>query len=467
MAALGGYDRDSDQSSYKPLVQHYWAAHLILISAFAYVLFEERFTIGLATGGRGALQPVDLLVPLVAGLMLLGFGKIQGARLLRRDPHGLFWLPFVALSVAFPVLAVFVNSDPVRTMYTAIRGFVEISFILFGAWGAFAGGSVRRLARSYVWAAIILECLFALIDYLNKTGMYPTAIGEFLLRWNVESEGALGEFTFITWRCVGTYTNPNELGLWGVIAFWVSALLLRGMLRFTGIIAALLTLILSQSRGSLFALLATSIVWLAYLALSRDANLRKARDATYLSAIFCILTVGWLGAFLSQSDGVTISDKFSFIERFQRGLSVFTEGASAEPNAQARVGAWHRALDFYYDHPLGTWSSPRMSFHLYIDSEYVKTLVQGSVVYLFALLLVLCCSFRRITCAGATPRLTAMLAITVAINGISAYPFSYPAVGVFWIILGYDLTAERIRSKALGEQVGAYRIPAKLMAGVD
>ena len=464
MAAFGGSYREIDQPSYRSLTPNYWAAHLILISAFAYILFEERFTVGVATGGRGVLQPIDLLIPLMGGLILIGVGKIPGARLLGSRPRGLFWLPYVVLTIAFPVLAVFLNSEPVRTLYTAIRGFAAISFIVFGAWGAFAGGSVRRLARSYAWVAIVVEFLFALIDYLNKTGIYPTAVGEFLMRWNVESEGALGEFTFITWRCVGTYTNPNELGLWSVVAFWISALLLQGMFRFTAIIAALLTLILSQSRGSLFALLATSGIWLVYLALSRDARLKKARDATYFSAICFVLTAGWLGAFLSQSDGVTISDRFSFIERFQRGLTVFIDGTSAEPNAQARVTAWQRALDFYYEHPLGTWSSARLSFHSYIDNEYVKTLVQGSVIYLFALLVVIAFSCRRIVYPGMTPRVTAMLALTAAMNGISAYPFSYPAIGVFWTILGYDLTSEWIRREALAKQVGAYRLAPELVA---
>ena len=441
-----------------------WVAHLILISALAYVLFEERFTIGVETGGRGALQPLDLLIPLIGALVFLGLGGIPGARLLRSNPRGLFWTPYVVLTVAFPILGVFIRSEPVRTMYTAIHGLISISFILFGAWAAFASRSVRRLAQRYAWFAIILEFLFALIDYLNKTGIYPTAIGKFLLQWNIESAGALGEFTFITWRCVGTYANPNDLGFWSVVAFWMAALLFRGMFRFTGIIAALCTLILSQSRGSLISLLATSGAWLAYLTLSRDARLKKARDATYLSAICVVLTVGWLGAALSQSDGFTVSDKFSVVQRFERGLDVLTEGAGADTNAQARVAAWNRALGFYYDHPLGTWISPLLKFHLYIDNEYVKTLLQGSILYLFALLMVIACSFCRITRPGEASRITAMIAATAAANAMSAYPFSYPAIGVFWILLGYDLRAEQIQRSAPGAQTGVVLDTAELIA---
>jgi hypothetical protein len=241
----------------------------------------------------------------------------------------------------------------------------------------------------------------------------------------------------------------------------MSALLFRGMFRVTGVMAAIFTLVLSQSRGSLISLLATFAVWLAYVALSRDPRLKKARDITYLSAICFVLTVGWLGAALSQSDGVAVSDKFSVVDRFERGLDVLTEGAQADSNASARVAAWHLAMAFYTEHPLGTWISPRVKFHLYIDNEYVKTLLQGSVPYVFALLMIIICSTWRIMRPGAVARLTAIIAVTAAVNGMSAYPFSYSAMGLFWIFLGYDLADERLHKEARRRQSARvqYKVP--------
>lgn len=453
MAARGGYYRDNYQSSFRQVAGSPWVAHLLLITTFAYVLFEGRFTIGVNTGGRGALQPIDFLVPLVGIFVFLGLGGIPGPRLLRWDRWAFCWAPYVVLTIAFPILGVFIRSEAPRTMYTSIEGAIQISFLLFGAWAAFSVASIRRFAKWYAWIAIILEFLVALIDYLNKTGMYPTAIGKFLLQWNIQGEGDLGEFTIITWRSVGTFLNPNDLGFWSVVAFWISALLFRGFFRFTGIIAALLTLVLSQSRGSLISLFASFAVWLMYVTLSRDTRLGKTRDTSYLSAIFFVLTVGWLGAGLSQSNGVAVSDKFNVVDRFERGLDVLADGAGADSNANARVEAWHRAMDFYYEHPLGTWVSPRLKFHLYIDNEYVKDLLQGSIPYLFTVLMVISGSLWRIMRPGIVPRLTAMIAVTAAANGMSAYPFSYTSMGVFWILLGYDLAAERIQKEALDEEV--------------
>src|SRR3981081_1158596 len=151
MAALSGYNRNSYKRGFRPLAGKHWVAHLLLITAFAYVLFEERFTIGVNTGGRGALQPVDLLVPLVGIFIFLGLGGIPGPRLLHFNPRELFWAPYVALTIVFPILGVFIQSEPPRTMYTAIHGVIAISFILFGAWAAFSVASVRRLAQWYAW----------------------------------------------------------------------------------------------------------------------------------------------------------------------------------------------------------------------------------------------------------------------------------------------------------------------------
>src|SRR6516165_4252981 len=110
MAALSEYYRYSYQPSFRALASKRWVAHLLLVTTFAYVLFEERFTIGVNTGGRGALQPFDFFVPLVGIVMFLGAGGISGPRLLHFGTRGLFWIPYLALTVALPVLGVFIAS---------------------------------------------------------------------------------------------------------------------------------------------------------------------------------------------------------------------------------------------------------------------------------------------------------------------------------------------------------------------
>ncbi|MBV9081934.1 MAG: hypothetical protein JOZ62_04605 [Acidobacteriaceae bacterium] len=442
--------------------RQFWA-HLILISIVADVLFAQRVILSFSTGGRGNLLVLDVWLPVLAALLLIGVGTSRGVGLLHADASSLFWWPYVLLTIALPILAVLVQNYPVRNLYSSVSGFVALAFFILGAWIASADEDVLKLVQVYAWIAVVGECLFAVIDYLNKTGLYKTWIGEFLLHWNVASEDTLGQYSALTWRCVGTFVSPNELGFWSVLAFWLSALLpLRGILRFTAIIAALMTLVLSQSRGSLFALFGTIAVWVAYLALSRDRSLARARDITYFSVICGFLALAWTAGLLSDIH-ITVASEFSFIERFQSGLQVLTQGAGADRNAEARVEAWRRALAFYYVHPLGTWASPGLLFRHYIDNDYVRTFVQGTPVYLTAVLLALYGGFRRIVRSGIASRITALFSVAIAIDALSAHPFMYPAIGVYWLSMGYDLAAERSASRSA--ERSAFHVRRQVLAG--
>src|SRR5438046_2896099 len=114
MAALSGYYGCGYQPGFRALASKRWLAHLLLVATFAYVLFEGRFTIGVNTGGRGALQPFDFVVPLVGVFMFLGLGGISGPQLLHFDSRGLFWIPYLALTIALPILGVFIASEAPR-----------------------------------------------------------------------------------------------------------------------------------------------------------------------------------------------------------------------------------------------------------------------------------------------------------------------------------------------------------------
>jgi hypothetical protein len=422
----------------------FWT-HIVLISAISYALLSRRLIMVLSTGGRGNLQVLDLWIPTLALLVSFVVGSGRKVNLVRRDSSLLFWLPYVVITAVLPILAIVFENYPLRNIYTAIQGLVAFAFIVLGGWIATSGKEVLKLVSRYAAIAVIGEALIALIDYLNKTGLYPSSIGQFLLAWNVASENTLGEYSFLSWRCVGTFVSPNELGFWSVMAFWISARLIHGVTGVIGVVAALLTMVLSQSRGSMFALIGTVILWIGFVTFSRDPRLRGVRNVTHISAVCCILLVAWSGVVLSQSGNVSVAGEFSFIDRFRNGLRVLVEGVSADSNAQARLAAWRSALQFYYNHPLGTWATPRLVFGHYIDNDYVRTFVQGSPLYLIAVLLALFGGFRQMTGRGSAARTTALFAGAIAINGMSAYPLLYPCIGLYWLNVGYDMAVERRR----------------------
>ena len=97
--------------------------------------------------------------------------------------------------------------------------------------------------------------------------------------------------------------------------------------------------------------------------------------------------------------------------------------------------------------------TPRLVLGHYIDNDYVRTFVQGSPLYLFAVLLALFGGFRQITGRGSAARTTALFAGAIAINGMSAYPLLYPCIGLYWLNMGYDMARAPSRMYARRSRV--------------
>jgi hypothetical protein len=229
--------------------------------------------------------------------------------------------------------------------------------------------------------------------------------------------------------------NPNSLGFSSVLALWASLLLLQGPARGICALLALATLFFSQSRGSMFALAAGLALWIWHLVRTSTTNQRKARDVTFVAILLLALTLGWISLYGGGGQGTGSP----VLARFARGVEVLSEGVSADANAQTRVEAWARAIDFYRAHALGTWIEPQFLFGGYIDNDYVRLLLQGSVVFVFAFVLALYGGIRLIHLPSTSGQLAALFAAGVAVNSISATPLMYPPIGAYWLTAGFYL----------------------------
>ncbi len=241
----------------------------------------------------------------------------------------------------------------------------------------------------------------------------------------------------ITGRSIGTFVNPNNLGFFAVISFWSAVHVFRGTPRIAAAFAALATLAVSQSRGSLLALLVSVAVWLVYLALSKDKTLRPAFDIAFALVMASIAGLLLALAFL---DPGRLSSRMG--QRLASGIAVVTGGVAMDPSAQGRVGAWLRALEFYERHPLGTLGEPQFLFGGFIDNEFVRILLQGGPVFLIATILALGAGIRLIEC-GPLGRMIATFSAAAAVNAMTANPLSYPAIGLYWMVVGYYLASRK------------------------
>jgi hypothetical protein len=335
-----------------------------------------------------------------------------------------------------PVLGILFAGHPVRFIFGSLSGIRIFALFMIGAWIGYLPRPLQAIARKYLIAAVVIEFGMAAIQYASVYGPGPIPLLKPIYDWDRTTQLAWGSRYVINGRSIGTFVNPNTLGFAGVLGFWVSALVLRGWMRRICVPLALATVFFSQSRGSMFALAAGLLLWTAHLAVT--TRLRAARDVIFFGFVAMIPAFAWTAALGDRNGG---SDS-PILARFERGLLVLSEGSGADHNANARVHAWERALNFYRTHALGTWIEPQSLFGGYIDSDYVRLLLQGSVVSVFAFVLALYGGMRLIWLPATAGRLAAVFAAGLAVNSISAIPLVYPVTGAYWLACGFYLADE-------------------------
>lgn len=422
-------------------------AYFVLSLVFLYLLFTERIFLQMSSGGRGILPIMELLVPVIATLILVFETRTHSLIVCSNNQFLFRFGPYIFLTLLLPFLGVFFNDYPARTSLTSLAGFRAIAFVSFGCWIAQSSQSTQDLAKKYLFAAVVVQGLFASSQYLYSNGLISGGIFDAQYKWDITTQSRYSEDYIITGRSTGTFINPNELGFWSAVGFWSSALVLKRWMSVLGCLSALCTLFFSQSRGSLFAITISLIIWVTYTFFSNQRFLNKAKHFSFVGLIVLLmgLTLG----------GLIFQDKISnssILSRFGNGIKVLSSGASADANAQGRVMAWKLALHFFEKHPEGTWGEPQMRLGSFMDNDYIRILLQGSVVYLSTFIFLLISAFLCLKKNSDTGQLLAMISVVLSVNAMSANPLAYTASAIFWMISGLHFT-QSLKSSVQRERV--------------
>ena len=179
-------------------------------------------------------------------------------------------------------------------------------------------------------------------------------------------------------RSTGLFTNPNDLGLWAAVAVVLAWTLLSGTWRGVGAALAVMTLVLSQSRGATVALL-SALVAAASLGVARRLLGSASTTRTPLNGSL----IGGLVGALVVLIGVGLATLDTPLDRLGRSL-----GPHRGPQADATwlpgpaVGCVIALGSLY---PWGTWGSPELALGTAVDNAWFRVLAQGSVIYLLTL----------------------------------------------------------------------------------
>jgi hypothetical protein len=153
-------------------------------------------------------------------------------------------------------------------------------------------------------------------------------------------------------------------------------------------------------------------------------------------AVRTFLTYG-VAILLAVGAALIIEPTGSVFGRFAALVNVATQGAHADTNLAGRVDYWTAVVSLNAVYPLGTWGPPELLLGTAIDSSWFRVFAQGSVPYLAALGLLMGAG---LTIGNFRHALALRLvAVVVAVAGLTEYSLSYPAIALFWMLLGYGL----------------------------
>lgn len=418
----------------------------IIVFVIACAVVGDRAVVGVATGGRGALPLLTLMAPAAALFAVARCGMARTLAFVRSPIFLVGVVPYLGLTLILPFLGVMFNRYPERTLISGTEATTAFSFLVLGA--AASTASLRQW-RPWLVLAIVIQLVYAAgqMAYLDR-GPAWELFGPFHA-WDLSFQDIYG--AFVQARGTGLYFNPNELGLWAGAAALLAWSIVTSRWRLPVITLAVLTLLLSQSRGASVALLAALAVGIAMAFIrGRVSAPEAARTA---------ISVG-LAAIVAVAVVVAVQPSQGLVDRFGALAAVWAQGPRADANLAGRLEYWASVIDLNAIYPWGTWGPPEMLLGSAVDSTWFRVLAQGSVPYVGALVLLLVSPF---TIRGSKlGDVLIMLTVLIAVAGLTQTPLNYPIALLFWVLLGGALqgsVSERVAGLADVRTSGPWRRP--------
>lgn len=414
-------------------------------------VIADRAQLSVSTGGRGALPLLTFVAPLGAILAIGVQGRERSLRFLAHPIFLLGVLPYIALTIALPMLGIIFYGYPERTLLSITGATTAISFLVIGA--SLSTRDARPWAPWLV-GAIVVQFAYALGQAIYQARGPGWELFTPFHAWDLSLQGLNG--VLVQARSSGLYFNPNELGLWAGMALVLAWTMLRARLRFVAITLALLTLLLSQSRGVTVAVACALIAGVIFAFTENRVSISSAAKTLGIVAIV---------AMVAGAAALVIGIPDAAIQRFASLLAVITQGPQADANLAGRLDYWSAVTTLNSVYPWGTLGPPELLLGTAVDSSWFEAFAQGSVFYAatLGLLLVSAVSVGQYKYRSALR----VVAVLIGVAGLTQTPFGYPPIALFWVLLGAALQSSataRIRNRPSSSPVTDSRTPWGMIA---
>ena len=397
----------------------------VIVFVFACALVADRAVLAIATGGRGALPLMTFMAPTAALWAVARHGTGQTLAFARSPVFLIGVLPYLGLAFVLPFLGVMFNRYPERTLISITEATTAFSFLVLGA---AASTAPLRHWRPWITIAIVLQLTYA-AGQTAYLGRWPGwELFSPLHAWDLSYQGLYGDF--VQARASGLYFNPNELGLWAGVAAVLAWAVMTPRWRLAGVVLAVMTLLLSQSRGATVALVAALAAGITMAFVHRRVRAPHAARTA--------ISVG-LAVAVAIVVVVVVQPSHDLVDRFSALATVWAQGPRADLNLAGRLDYWASVIDLNAVYPLGTWGPPESLLGSAVDSTWFRVFAQGSVLYVGALVLLLVSPF-AVRDSWFKDTLI-VITVLLAVAGLTQTPLNYPIAFLFWALLGAALQA--------------------------
>lgn len=389
----------------------------LLVWSLVFLLLGEGLVLPLRVSGQIYLLPV---APFVTPVMVVMEWQRRG-----RPRLGVGSLPllyavsfFVALGALLPFAGVLTGSSP-RYLAAVTQPLSVASWVVVGI--LLGGGPSRPHSKltTPITIAATVQLLAGVLQLLGRV----VHVREMVWLWGHWLEYAYG--ARLLSRASGLYLNPNTYALFGVLSLvWAIYAPLSRQRRLALATVSLAMIALSQSRTSL--IIAVAVMGIAVLQRSMRLSVifsDRRRTIFVLGALASVLLVMGVAGLAPM-----------FAERLVTAARVLREGPAADANLSARLGGWADAARVLKGSPMGTLIPPHARIRV-VDSDYLRVLAQGSVVYLISYLALLVLALKTARRSG--DRTVLWSVVVVLIAGLSqAAADVAPAMVMFWMPIG-------------------------------
>jgi hypothetical protein len=405
-----------------------------------YTLFQERLVFRMNTGGAGIVSIMTVVVPIVVFLLLVLPDAERAVGYFRERS---FWMssgPFLMMGFLIYPIGVIVYGRPIRILWGMIADpLVMLSFVSLGFWAASRGKSGLDRISAVLRFMIVFESVYAIAVLLQKQGLLSLPLLDQLALWDRTSQIEYKSAYLLDARAIGTYINPNSLGI-TLGLFWCWAINSMRRTKRVLVCSLILTaLYFCDSRGSWFGVIAT-IPFILVKAAEKSAGFshRSSVVIRVLKVLGSVALVASLFAILLTQEGLVS-------ERMLSGFNVFVNGVQADQNFADRMSVWQKAPTVLAEYPFGVLGPPEMVLNSYVDSEYVELILQGGIVLLFTYFLLLAWGIASGRRHNDNARIVGLSSVFIVVNSVSALPLASPGFALYWYELGvlYNLFRTR------------------------